>query len=378
MEVAGRCSPRHLHRRVVVSWGHESRHRAPREGPPRGPRRGALAVVRGPRRLPCDARAGDAPAHRGHRAGPGRVPDHPPARGVRARPGRRPERRVRRPARSAPSWPRSAARTRSPWSRTWTPSWPWPTPSRSWATATTPTCTTGCGRTASPASTAARPRSTSARARASTPSTRARCEPRCSPVSGWRSPSPGESEDFGVDWDDPRALTATASGSRPSRGPGTALRAPSPAAPGAAASRSSSGSSPPDGSRPTRRCSTVGSCCWRRQRGAAPGPRVRLDPPRARRARAARRGGRRPAWPAPRLRLRARPMPTTARPGCAPSSATPRSSWSGATTPRPSSASASRSGTPGRSGSCRTAAPSPWTAPAPGLRRLQLTFAPRL
>ena len=48
---------------------------------------------------------------------------------------------------------------------------------------------------------------------------------------------PGESEDFGVDWADPRALDFSVSVRRPGRGAGTARPARSPAGPGAAAWR---------------------------------------------------------------------------------------------------------------------------------------------
>lgn len=48
---------------------------------------------------------------------------------------------------------------------------------------------------------------------------------------------PGESEDFGVDWADPRALDFFGERRRPDRGAGTARPARSPAGPGAAAWR---------------------------------------------------------------------------------------------------------------------------------------------
>ncbi len=74
--------PRELARRAAARsgrLGHAQRRPRPRpssEGTPRGSHRGPLAVVRGGRRLSGGPRAGDASAHRGHRSRTGRVPDH--------------------------------------------------------------------------------------------------------------------------------------------------------------------------------------------------------------------------------------------------------------------------------------------------------------
>ncbi len=202
--------------------------------------------------------------------------------------------------------------------------------------------------------------------------TRPRCAPRCSPASALEITEPGESEDIGKEWGDPAALTEY--GDREPTEPWT-WAGPPPHGHGPHLGRLHRGPPvdphrrplPGRPGRPRRRGAAA-----RDQRGADPRPGVRLDPAVPRRTRAARRRRRRARRPAPGLRLRA---PTGRRgPRRAPgrASATPPSRSSTATTPTPSCASASPSGTPDRSGSCPTAARSPSTASPRGLGGLRL------
>lgn len=73
---------------------------------------------------------------------------------------------------------------------------------------------------------------------------------------------PGESEDFGKDWQDPAALIEYGEREPTDPGCGPALGDRSRAAPGAAASRCCSGSSRRADSLPMPRCWTAQCCCW--------------------------------------------------------------------------------------------------------------------
>jgi LD-carboxypeptidase N-terminal domain len=176
---------------------------------------------------------------------------------------------------------------------------------------------------------------------------------------------PGESEDIGVDWGDPRALSSFGNVSRPNRGAGTARHAQSPGAPGAAAWRSSNGSSPPGGSPSIRTSSTVACSSSRPRRTSS--PRATWDGSSGPWASAASsRRSMRSCWRARQcLTSPTAHLPRNA-PSCAGSSVMSSLSSLATTTLKPSYAPASRLATRARNGSSRTAAPSPSTAPRAG------------
>jgi hypothetical protein len=161
-------------------------------------------------------------------------------------------------------------RTRLRSSRSWMPGSPVATPSPSSGRATAPTFTTGCGRTASRASTAAPPRCISAPGPASTTSTPGRCGPLSSPAKRSRSPTLASRKMSGWTGATRAPWTASVSASLPSRGAGTGRPVRSPAAPGAAALRSSSGSSPQAGSLSIRTSSTAAFSSSKPQKNSSP------------------------------------------------------------------------------------------------------------
>ena len=189
----------------MVEWRHA---RPSTEGPPRRPGRRRLPGVRRTRRRTRRPRAGDAAARRGHR---------PRTRSSTRRPadwGRPPTDRAAdlNAAFADPGHPRDRRddRRRRPDHRH--------PPPRRRAHPCGPEAVPRLQRQHEPArlavaagsrrrSTAARRRCIWARARASTPTRPRRCGRRCSTASVLELTEPGESEDFGLDWGDPRALT---------------------------------------------------------------------------------------------------------------------------------------------------------------------------
>ena len=257
--------------------------------------------------------------------------------------------------RCGPSWPRSAARTRSRSSRTSTRRCCGRTPSRSSATATTPTCCTGSGPTGSPASTAGRRRCTSGRVpRVDDVHLRSL---RAALLTGERLElvEPGESEDVGKDWADPAALDGLR---RPGADRAVDLGRPRPLGHRGDVGRLRRGA-PVD---PHRRAVPAGPRPAAR-RGAARGDVGGADPgSRARRGSCVRSGSAdcsrrsaRSSSPGHPCRASTCDRRRASAPPAGPSSATrPSTSCSGTTRTR-SSSSACPSVTRGRSGSSRTA-----------------------